>query len=169
MTLNEKASYIKGLVEGFGLDKESKEGKAILEIVDLLKDMAESISELENGVDDATDQLEDISDEVDEIHDRICDCHGGHGHQGRNKEHRHEENGGVFYEIDCPACNTTVCLSEDTLESSDGVCCPNCGQNIDLELDDSDECVCSDCDCGCSETDSDSDTDLDSDSDDSEQ
>ena len=43
MTLNEKASYIKGLCDGMELDTASKEGKVISALLDLVSDMALAI------------------------------------------------------------------------------------------------------------------------------
>ena len=45
MTLSEKAAYLKGLMDGLDLDKESAEGKMIAGIVDLLGEMTTSISD----------------------------------------------------------------------------------------------------------------------------
>ena len=39
MTLSEKAAYLKGLMDGLDLNKESAEGKMIAGIVDLLGEM----------------------------------------------------------------------------------------------------------------------------------
>ena len=49
-----------------------------------------------------------------------------------------------YYEVTCPNCNETICLSEDII--CDGqIECPNCGKLLEFDLDD-DEC---DCGCGC--------------------
>ena len=42
MTLSEKAAYLKGLMDGLDLNKESAEGKMIAGIVDLLGEMTTS-------------------------------------------------------------------------------------------------------------------------------
>ena len=46
MTLTEKAAYIKGLMDASELDKTSKEGKILAAVVDLLDDMALTVSDL---------------------------------------------------------------------------------------------------------------------------
>ena len=43
MEISEKVAYLKGLAEGLNLDTESKEGKLIAAIIDVLDDMAEKI------------------------------------------------------------------------------------------------------------------------------
>ena len=54
MTISEKISYIKGLAEGLALDTETKEGKVLAAIIDLLEDMVDEI----DAIDEACDALE---------------------------------------------------------------------------------------------------------------
>ena len=61
MTLNEKASYIKGLCDGMELDTTSKEGKVIAALLDLVSDMALAIEDLDDEVADLGDYVEEIS------------------------------------------------------------------------------------------------------------
>jgi acetate kinase len=49
MTLTEKVAYIRGLMEGMEVDKDSKEMKIISAVVDLLDDMALSVCDLEDA------------------------------------------------------------------------------------------------------------------------
>ena len=48
MTVNEKAAYIKGLIDGLELDESKKETKVIKALVDIIDDMALSIADLED-------------------------------------------------------------------------------------------------------------------------
>ena len=47
MTLSEKSAYLKGLMEGMKLDTETNEGKLLAAVVDLLGDMAKTVSDVE--------------------------------------------------------------------------------------------------------------------------
>ena len=67
MEILEKVAYLKGLAEGLSLDKESKEGKLISVIIDLLDDMALEMQdlrdeqcEIEEGLDAVSDDLSDV-------------------------------------------------------------------------------------------------------------
>ena len=52
-----------------------------------------------------------------------------------------------YYEVTCPSCNETVCLSESIIEDGQ-IECPNCGELLEFDLDDVDDgCGCG-CDCG---------------------
>ena len=45
MTTSEKVAYLKGLAEGLGVDKETKEGRILDAILDILEDVAHDIED----------------------------------------------------------------------------------------------------------------------------
>ena len=59
MTVTEKVAYIKGLVDGLDLDAKKDEVKVIRAIIELLDDMAMSVSDLEEGLDVVSDQVDE--------------------------------------------------------------------------------------------------------------
>ena len=131
MNLTEKAAYIKGLVEGLGLDENTKEGKVIKAIVDLLDDVTLSVSDLEDSVAEIGEQVDAIDEDLEELED---------DYYSFDEDDEDEE----LYEVVCPNCGDTICLDEDMLEHG-SIDCPNCGEKLEFDLDD---CECEDC---CSE------------------
>ena len=73
MTLSEKSAYLKGLMDGLNLSKETPEGKMISGIVDLLQDMTSSISDLEENAIAVSDELDEIEDDLDAIEEFLMD------------------------------------------------------------------------------------------------
>ena len=140
MTITEKAAYLKGLAEGLDLDKDSKEGKLFAAIIDLLDEMAEEVTsldedivELAEGLDAVSEDLEDVEeiifgddyDEYDECDDDECDCCG----------HHHDNDDGDFeVSVQCPACDTEFVVDEDALADGESEC-PNCGELLEFEFD----------------------------------
>ena len=51
MNLSEKAAYLKGLADGLEISDTTKEGKLLKAVVELLDEMANSVSNLEEDVD----------------------------------------------------------------------------------------------------------------------
>ena len=47
MSISEKVAYLEGLAEGLALDTETKEGKLLAAIVDVLGEIAEELEEIE--------------------------------------------------------------------------------------------------------------------------
>jgi len=69
--LNERVSYLQGLLDGLDIADDSKEGKAISVIADILEEVAYVISDLieaqrqlEEYIDCIDDDLADLEDEV---------------------------------------------------------------------------------------------------------
>ena len=56
-----KVSYLKGLCDGLAIDESKPEGKLLVNIVDVLKDLAVALDD----VIDAHDELEEKVDEID--------------------------------------------------------------------------------------------------------
>mgnify|MGYP000844602244 FL=1 len=138
MTNTERVAYIRGLTEGLELDADKKEVKVINAIIDLLDDMALSISEAEDNMNDMTDQLDAVDEDLGSLEEDFYED------DEDDEDDSDDEDDDTYYEVTCPNCNETVCLTEDIL--SDGhLDCPNCGTPLEFELDDS-------CDCGCCDT-----------------
>ena len=73
MNLTEKISYIKGLAEGLSLDESKPEVKVINAIVELLDDMAYSVSDMEELYDDLSAQVDEIDQDLADVESDIYD------------------------------------------------------------------------------------------------
>lgn len=149
MTVTEKVAYLKGLVEGLGVDDTTKEGRIIKAVVDVLDNVALSVSDMEENLSELSEQVDAIDEDLEDIEK---DFYG-------DEDEEDEDNGdddGDYYEVTCPNCGEKVYLDDEIL--SDGVPkCPKCGAKLDVN--------CDDCECGC-EPDHPSDEEDDSDSED---
>ena len=65
--MREKAAYLKGLVEGLGIDETTKEGKVIKAMSELLCEMAQAIDGIDEDVTQAYDQINDLSEELEDL------------------------------------------------------------------------------------------------------
>ena len=120
MTITEKVAYLKGLAEGLGLDKDSKEGKLFAAIIDVLDDMALEIEdmqelqmELSEGLDAVSDDLEDIEDIVYEEWDE--------DDEDEDEEDEEEEDSEDCYATTCPTCEEEIFVDESILEEGEVV------------------------------------------------
>lgn len=132
MTVTEKAAYLKGMASMLKLDPEKDEAKVLTALLDVIDDLALTVSDLEDELSLVTEQLDAVDEDLDSleeyIYDDDCDCCGDED----------------MYEVDCPACGETVYFDSSVIE--DGAAeCPNCGEKLDFDLD---------CDCGCDGCDS---------------
>ena len=135
MTNTEKVAYIRGLAEGLELDDSKKEVKVLNAIIDLLDDLAMSLADLEDGYSDMADQLDAVDEDLGSLED---DFYG-------DDEDDADDEYTCYYEVTCPNCHETICLSEDIIEDGQ-MDCPNCGETLEFDID---ECDDDGCDCGC--------------------
>ncbi len=137
MNLTEKVSFIKGLAEGMKVDSKSNEGKIISAIIDVLDDIALTVSNLDDDYGDLCDQVDAIDEDLHSLEeDYYC-------------EEDECEDDDFIYEVTCPTCKETICLSEDVLLDGQTKC-PNCGEELEFDFDElcKNECHCGDeCDC----------------------
>ncbi len=129
MTITEKVAYLKGLMEGLDFQADTKEGKLIKLMADILDDMAEEILTLQDDVDDINEYLEAVDEDLTNVEEEIfgeyddddldcdcCDCCD------------EEED---CYEVTCPSCENTVCFEE--IPEDKVFPCPACGKDIPLD------------------------------------
>ncbi len=147
MNLTERISYIKGLIDGLNLDASKPEIKVINAIVELLDDMAYSVSDMEDLYDELSAQVDeidqDLADVESDVYDDECDCDDCCDHDFC------EDEDNPFYEVTCGACGQKINVSEDVLLEGE-IECPNCGELLEFDFSDlfDDDCCCDDdCDC----------------------
>ena len=71
MEISEKVAYLKGLAEGLALDTDTKEGKLIAAIIDVLDDMSEKFVDLEDELCDVEDGLDAVSDDLSDVEEAL--------------------------------------------------------------------------------------------------
>ena len=137
MTVSEKASYIKGLLDGMNISKEKDEGKLFSAIADLLEDLSLSVADLE----DETSAMREYIDELDtDLSALESDVYDLDDEEEYDCEGCDEEECPIG--LECPACGEMVYAEPCELESRDTLECPSCGQVLNIvceELDDEEE------------------------------
>ena len=119
MDLNAKAAYIRGLMTGMDFDADSKNGKVIAAMMDLLEEMAAQVTEHDNALDQVYDELETLDQDLDDV---VSDIYA--------------EDDSTMYEVTCPNCGQISTLDEETLMDPEGdLVCPHCGATFDIELE----------------------------------
>lgn len=135
--IKEKVSYLKGLSDGLGITHESKEGKMLLAIIDVLDDVAEELECLDESHAELDEYVEAIDEDLSEIENDI------YGEEEDSDEEDDEDDG--MAEIECPKCHETIYVDAEMLDDDDDkITCPNCGEPIYFEC----ECCCDD-ECSC--------------------
>ncbi|MEL7567877.1 MAG: CD1247 N-terminal domain-containing protein [Dehalobacterium sp.] len=115
--LKQQVSYLQGLAEGLGISEETKEGKIIKQIIEVLEGMALSIDDLKMQQADMETYLESIDDDLNDLEEDFYDD---------------EDDDTDYVEVKCPGCNDIVCFDADILEDDDlvEVTCPRCNEVV---------------------------------------
>lgn len=131
MTISEKVAYLKGLMEGMKLDESKDEVKLTQKIIEVLEDMALTVSDLEDSVDIIGEQVDAVDEDLDAlegyVYDDECDddccCDDDD-----------------VYEVKCPKCGNMIYVDGDILDEGE-IDCPSCGEKLefDIEFDEDDE------------------------------
>ncbi len=139
MTVSERVSYLKGLCEGLGVDDSTKEGKVIGAIIEVLDDIALTLTDIDEELNDVADVMCDVEESLSLLEDDVygedeCDC----------DDCCDDEDFEDLYEITCPSCGESITADFDVISQGELVC-PNCGENMELDL----SCIEDECDCDC--------------------
>ena len=122
--LKSKVAYLQGLTAGLDIGSESKEGRVLNSIIEVLDEFAASFSKLEAAHDQMEDYLETLDEDLSCLEDELF----GDDEEGKERE---------YLEVDCPRCSEVVCFDPGILEDDDvvEVTCPNCDEVVFINDD----------------------------------
>jgi len=118
--LKARVAYLQGLSAGMNIETESKEGRILSNVIEVLDDFATTIKEMEEAHDQLENYLESIDEDLFHLEEDVY-----------NDEAEAAEEG-EYLEVDCPRCGEVVCFESDVLEDEDTieVTCPNCDEVV---------------------------------------
>lgn len=141
--IKQKVSYLKGLMEGMDIKKDSKDGKIFGAIVSILEEMADEIYELQDIQEEMGEYLDSMDEDLTDLEDDFYEEGGCCGHDHDDDDDDEDEDFDPdedYVEVVCPDCGDTVCFEAGILEDEDliEVTCPNCDSVVfinDEEVD----------------------------------
>ena len=148
MGITENAAYIKGLFEGYEIDKATKEGKIIGEMLTLLCDMADKIAALEADNKELHEYVEELDQDLGAVEEDLYfdDEDEYDDYDDLSDDEDYEGEDCEYFELECPSCGEIICF-DDSL-STDEITCPACGEKItDIEICDGNCDACDDDEC----------------------
>lgn len=136
--LTDRAAYLRGLAEGMGITKEKNENKLLLEMLDLMDEMAQKVMELDGDIGELEEYVEDLDSDLGDMEEALfgddeeCDCgeDGCEGCDGCDDEE---------LSFDCPHCGKTVLVKASDIDYDESPVCEHCGQPFFTDMDDEDD------------------------------
>ena len=146
MTLTEKVAYLKGLMEGLNVGKDTAEGKVLCAMADILDDLATSVVDLEDSMAEAQGYLDELDDDLADVEDIIYEDEDEDDYydddEDDDEDYIDEDD---FIEVECPYCGETVYF-DDSVDPDD-IICPASNESF--------SCICDECDGDCCDCDED--------------
>lgn len=117
-----KVGYIRGLIDGLGLDESKKEGRVMVHIADALEQISDKLLDLDAGYDDLVDYLEAVDEDLMELEDDFYE---------EDDEYADEVLSDGFH-FECPSCGEMIFVHDDVLDEEEDleILCPNCGEVV---------------------------------------
>ena len=148
MKLTEKMSYLQGLIDGLEIDTTTKEGKALIQMSEVMSEMVMYVEDLQSQVDELTELCDILDEDLGAVEDDFyedLDCDECDGDCDNCDEDDDWDDDDEFdfdddddddlYEITCPTCGDTILLDEGMIEEG-SINCPNCDELLEFDYDD---------------------------------
>nr|MDD6336382.1 hypothetical protein [bacterium] len=116
--MRKKAAYLQGLAEGLGISREDAQGRVLLQVLDLLAEMAAGMDEMADKVASLEEFAEEINEDLGDIEEIV---YGG-------DEPASQAEGMI--EITCPHCGENVLVDYATFHDEQELPCPQCGKPL---------------------------------------
>jgi len=151
MTINEKVAYLKGFIEGLGFKPETPEQKIIASMVDILDDLAKTVTDVEDDVEYALDYIEELDSDLGDVEsyvfadddeyfdeDDYYDDDEEYYDDDEDEEYDSDDEDEEVYEFECPECGEKIYFSNELVDK-DEVICPSCHAKLTFDADEEDE------------------------------
>ena len=154
MNISEKVAYLKGLAEGLVASPNTKEGKLLTGILDVLGDVAKSLREAEEAQGNLFVYAEELDEDLGALEKAFLNRRGAADSGGKNTariagaavavvggnefydedEDAYEDFGDLegSAKINCRSCGELLLFDLDDIEDGGAVSCPECGAEISV-------------------------------------
>lgn len=145
-----RVAYLKGLAEGLQLDQDTKHGKVLTNLIDVLQDLAGEMDGLRRSHEEVEAYVESLDEDLASVEDDIYldeddevvlveeDGDEDKDEEGEGVDLEDVVTEPVYFKVECPHCHENVYF-EDSLIDDDyalEVTCPNCGAVVYTTEDD---------------------------------
>jgi phage FluMu protein Com len=114
--IKERVAYLQGLTQGLNVNNQSAEGKLLINIIDVLDDMAEEFNNIQMVQEDLETYVESMDEDLTDLEEEVYE----------------DVDGEELVEVQCPSCHEIVSFDASLLEDDDDleVSCPHCGDTV---------------------------------------
>jgi NAD-dependent SIR2 family protein deacetylase len=136
--LKSKVAYLNGLANGLNISEDTKEGKLLLKIIEVLGHLSDAVAELQDDYEDLMEYAEAIDNDLTDLEE---DYYDEFDEEDGDDDDTLEDEEGNYFTIECPDCHEVICMDEELLEEDDTleILCPKCEKVVFVNDDHWDE------------------------------
>ena len=102
MKLTDRVSYLQGLMDGLEINDTTKEGKVLIQMADILQELALSVEDLEDEIDEVVELVDTLDQDLGDIEEDFYDL------DDEDDDYEELSTDDEFYEVICPTCGDTI-------------------------------------------------------------
>ena len=122
--ITDRTSYLRGLAEGLNIDKEKAENKLMLEMLNVMDEMAQKVLELDNDLDELDEYVASMESDLSEVEELLF----SDGDEADDDYDDYEEDEEIT--VNCPHCGKEFTIKAEDVDFDEDVLCPACGKTI---------------------------------------
>ncbi len=137
MKLTEKMSYLQGLLDGLEIDSSTKEGKALIQMSEVMAELVIYVEDLQSQVDELTELCDILDEDLGQVEEEIFDCDSCEECDECFSEEDDDyelDDDDELYEVTCPTCGDTILVDEGMIDEG-SINCPNCNELLEFDYD----------------------------------
>lgn len=132
--LTDRAAYLRGLADGMNLDASKGENKLMLEMLNLIDEMAQHIAEMDADIDELGEYVEDIDSDLGDVEELLFEDEEENDDDEDDEDDDSEE---IVFE--CPNCGKPVIMMADAIDYEESPVCQYCGEPFFTDIDEDDD------------------------------
>lgn len=153
--LSDKVAYLRGLMDGLGIDDSTKEGKILKMMAEILDEMAVTVEDISDEVDEIVEIVDMLDEDLGDVEDDLYDLEDDEYDEDydefddddeeeiiyddeESEEEYDEFDDEQMFECCCSNCGDTICISESIVEMG-SMKCPNCNALLEFDYVDEDD------------------------------
>ena len=144
--LTDKASYLKGLAAGMKLNVEKDSNQLLLEMLDMIGDIAAELEAMAEAHDELNEYVESIDDDLADLEETLfgddeedgchcCDCEDDDCDCCDCEDDEDDE----LISYACPSCGHEIEFRASDVDFDEDYLCPACNKPVFPELDEEEE------------------------------
>ena len=132
--LTDRTSYLKGLADGMKLNMEKDTNQLLMEVLNVLQEMAEEMERMSDAHDELNEYVESIDDDLADLEDVLF----GDGEDGCDDDYEDEDGEEELISYECPSCGHEIVFKASSVDFDEDYRCPACGKPVFPEIDEDD-------------------------------